>query len=465
MAKYRKLRPIAAGGMATVYIGKTTGVSDFERVVAIKEMHPHIAQDQGYIDMFMDEARLAARIRHPNVVAVLDVQSPKKGPFIVMDYVEGPTLAMIRRVVHDRGEVIPLAIVLRIICDTLAGLHAAHELQDNVGNHLQLVHRDVSPQNIMVGLDGITRITDFGVARARVRLATTRSGQVKGKLGYLPPEQIEGDHVDRRTDVYAVGVLLWELLTGARLFQAKTEAGLMMKLLSGAKESPRDRNPDVPETLDAACMQALELNIEDRPETAAAFELALEVAAEKADVAIASTRTLASYVADLNIELPALDEPSPGSDPGILDEASDADPSTRKSTTDTTSSSELVAPSAPASGSRWMLALGIAALAAAIVIVVVSSSSRSTDPGPAAGASEQLDAVPPHPTPPADSSRTPDGAQTESTAAAPSASASSPASSPLEGPRPSTSPKPLRPRPPPAAPAPPPPGEFDPTTL
>ena len=203
---YELLHELAAGGMATVYLGRKRGVGGFERLVAIKCCHPHLRRDPAFVAMFLDEARLAARIHHPNVVATLDV-SDEDALYFVMEYVEGTSLAeWIARLALLDQRIAP-ALLLRVIIDGLGGLHAAHELRDHDGKSFQLVHRDVSPQNILVGLDGGTRIADFGIAKAESRATRTRTGQVKGKTGYMPPEQILGEPLDRRADVYAAGVV------------------------------------------------------------------------------------------------------------------------------------------------------------------------------------------------------------------------------------------------------------------
>jgi eukaryotic-like serine/threonine-protein kinase len=318
VGKYEILRPIATGGMATVYLGRSVGAGGFERLVAVKLMHPHLVGEREYVDMFLDEARLAARIRHPNVVPTLDIDETDEGvPAIVMELVEGPTLGAIFKLTRQQGERIPIDYALRIMLDALAGLHAAHELRGPDKQLLHLVHRDVSPQNVMVGHDGVSRITDFGVARARVRLHSTRDSQLKGKLAYLAPEQLKGIEVDRRADVYSAGVVLWEMLTGARLFKAQSEAELMALLLQGPKQTPRELQSDVPATVDRVVMRALAVDREARFVTAAAFADALDAAAVVRR--IASQRALAEWVRSLPIELPRASDvpPAPESDTSV----------------------------------------------------------------------------------------------------------------------------------------------------
>ena len=208
---------IAHGGMATVYVGRLVGSAGFARTVAIKRLHAAYARDPDFVSMFVDEARLAARIHHPNVVSTLDVVALEGELFLVMEYIQGESLARLERLASDRGDRIPEAMAASMIAGILHGLHAAHEARDERGEPLGIVHRDVSPQNVLVGVDGVARVLDFGIAKAAGRIQTTRDGQLKGKLAYMSPEQLRGE-VTRTTDVYAAGVVLWEALTGRQLF-------------------------------------------------------------------------------------------------------------------------------------------------------------------------------------------------------------------------------------------------------
>lgn len=295
--RYEIIRTIASGGMGTVQLARAVGVGGFERLVAIKVMHPHYRTEPEFVSMFLDEARLAALIRHPNVVATIDVQDGEDGLFLVMEYVEGPSLKHLRHVSWKRGERLPLDITLRIFMDLLNGLHAAHEQAGRDGEPLALVHRDVSPPNILVGGDGVTRITDFGVARAETRLSSTRGGKLKGKLPYMPPEQLRSEPIDRRCDVYAAGVVLWEELAGERLFAAESEGALLHQILAGVARRPRDVVPDLPLAIDEVCMRAVAARPEDRFATAADFAEALEAAAMTSHTHVGSTRAVARYIA------------------------------------------------------------------------------------------------------------------------------------------------------------------------
>ena len=232
--RYELIGELASGGMATVYLARITGVGGFQRFVALKRLHPHLALDAEFIEMFLDEARLAAGIHHTNVVPILEVNANQAiGYYLVMEYIEGDTLARVLARAAQLGQRVPLPMVLRIALDLLAGLHAAHELRDGSGQPVNLVHRDVSPQNVLVGFDGIARITDFGVARAGSRLSATRVGQLKGKIAYMAPEQAQGaDEVDRRADLFSAGIVIWEALAARRLFKAENEAATLARVMA-----------------------------------------------------------------------------------------------------------------------------------------------------------------------------------------------------------------------------------------
>lgn len=296
--RYERIRPIASGGMATVYLGRAHGhgVGGFERSVAIKVMHDHLASTQEFVSMFLDEARIAARIRHPNVVATLDAVRDDQGLFLVMEFIDGLSVHHIVKATRASQATIPLPIAVRIIMDTLGGLHAAHELKGDDGGPLNLVHRDVSPQNILVALDGLARITDFGIARAETRAHVTRTGQIKGKITYMSVEQVRSAPVDRRSDVYATAIVLWELLTGKKCFNADSDGAAALMAAEGVKQSPSEANPAVPAPISACCMRALSIGPNDRYATAAEFAEALEDAALDAGVRPAKPRDVGAYV-------------------------------------------------------------------------------------------------------------------------------------------------------------------------
>ncbi|MBK9265815.1 MAG: protein kinase [Polyangiaceae bacterium] len=305
--KYEKVAELASGGMATVYFGHVRGAGGFERRIAIKEMHAHLARQSEFVRMFFDEARLASRIHHPNVVATLDMVERGGTLALILEYVEGPSLQQITKYLAERGGTMPIDIALRIFLDILAGLHAAHELVDEEGRSLNLVHRDVSPQNMLVSTDGITKITDFGIARAESRLSTTRTGSVKGKVPYMSPEQVKSLPVDRRTDVYAAGVILWEMLTSQRLVQGETDVAMIYQVTDREAPQPREWNPAIPEEVASACLKALEKRAENRFVTAAQFMEALEDAAQASMIMPATPRAVGNYVRGLGLHRPAIE--------------------------------------------------------------------------------------------------------------------------------------------------------------
>ena len=277
--------------MATIHFGRQVGSAGFSRTVAIKRMHRHLVKDPQFVAMFVDEARLAARIRHPNVVEILDVVDDGDELLLVLEYVLGETIS---RLMQAGNKPVPPSIAASIISGALHGLHAAHEARDENGEPLHVVHRDVSPQNVMIGIDGVARVLDFGVAKAMGRVQSTRQGEVKGKYAYMPPEQLRGGDVTPRTDVYAMGIVLWEMLVGRRLFDAETEPALLAKVLDPVIVRPSKLSPEVPLALDAIVLRALALEPEARFSSAREMALAIE-----RDVAIAPHSQVGEWVDSL----------------------------------------------------------------------------------------------------------------------------------------------------------------------
>jgi serine/threonine-protein kinase len=256
--RYELYGEIASGGMATVHLGRLVGPAGFGRTVAIKRLHPHLAKEPEFVTMLTDEARVAGRIGHPNIVSTLDIVAADGEVFLVMEYVAGLTLSALLRRAAAQGDRIPVPIANSIMAGVLHGLHAVHEARDENGRPLEVVHRDVSPQNIMVGVDGVARVLDFGIAKAAGRLHTTRDGQLKGKVGYMAPEQLGAGSVDRRTDIYAASVVLWEVLTGERLFEGDDAATVFGSVMQKKVTPPSEKVPDVPYEIDQAVMRGLE---------------------------------------------------------------------------------------------------------------------------------------------------------------------------------------------------------------
>jgi len=275
-ARYELLVPIASGGMATVYVGRLFGAGSFQRLVAIKRMHPHISQSPELTGMFRDEARIASLIHHPNVVSILDVYEASGEQLLVMDYVDGVSLGQLRKALREQGAPFPPRAALRIMVDALRGLHAAHEQKDMDGAPLEVVHRDATPQNILLGTDGAIKVTDFGIARAAERSAVTEAGQAKGKFAFMAPEQCAGGAMDRRVDVFSMGVVLWELIVGRPLFHGQNDAIIINQITSGKYPRAIEVSPKVPKKLDAIVMTAVAPDPADRYPSAVAFAEALE---------------------------------------------------------------------------------------------------------------------------------------------------------------------------------------------
>ncbi len=274
IGRYAIFDAIASGGMAKVHLGRLMGPVGFSRTVAIKRLHPQFSADAEFTAMFLDEARLAARVQHPNVVPTLDVLQSDHELLLVMEYVRGETLSRLVRAAHAQKMRLPPRIVVAIVSGALQGLHAAHEAIDEKGKPLGLVHRDMSPQNVLVGVDGTARVLDFGVARAEGRLQTTREGQVKGKILYMPPEQLAAQPVTRTADIYAAGVLLFEALTGVRMFAGEDDNAAITRILKNDIRVPSEIAPEL-EPFDAICRRATSADPTHRFPTARemAFEL------------------------------------------------------------------------------------------------------------------------------------------------------------------------------------------------
>jgi serine/threonine-protein kinase len=275
LGKYRLIAELGHGGMAEVFLAVVRGPADFNKLVVIKQIRPQLAADPEFLGMFLDEARLAARLSHPNVVQTNEVGQEGERYFIAMEYLDGQPL---NRVIHrsQKNGRLPLSMHLKIICDALAGLHHAHELTDYDGTPLGVVHRDVTPHNVFVTYDGLVKVVDFGVAKALNSSSETRSGVLKGKVAYMSPEQAAGERVDRRADVFSVGVMLWEAVTGRRMWKDLPDITILQRLLTGEIPAPRSVDSELPVKLESIILKALAPQREDRYETAQDLQIALE---------------------------------------------------------------------------------------------------------------------------------------------------------------------------------------------
>ena len=281
MKGYAVFSEIASGSMGTVYFGSARAVGGFSRVVVIKKMSKASLGSEELVAMFIDEARMGACVHHPSVVATIDVVEEDGELSLVMEYVHGQSLLALLRRAAAKGQRIPPGVATSIVCDVLSGLHAAHDATNARGEPLGLVHRDVSPSNVLVGVDGFARVTDFGVAKARGRLHATRDGSIKGKLAYMPPEQLYGEELDRRVDVYAAGVVLWETLAGTALFADSSADETIKRVLYGTIPPLREIDPDLA-PFDDVVQRALDRAPDNRFGTAQEMVVALEKVATRA---------------------------------------------------------------------------------------------------------------------------------------------------------------------------------------
>ena len=297
MGRYELLFRIAAGGMAEVYAARVLGEAGFQKLVAVKRMLPTLADDPEFVAMFLDEARVAANIGSPNVVQTLDLGRDEEGAlFIVMELVVGVPLSRVMREAAKVRRAVPVAMAVELVAQAATGLHAAHEAATPLGEPLHIVHRDVSPQNILVGIDGRARITDFGVARAVMRMSHTRAGQVKGKFAYCAPEQLRSEGVDRRADIFALGVVAWEVMAAQRLFVADHPMATMERVTSMPIPSLHGIRPKVPEAVSAVVDRMLERDPDARPPTAAEVAQALRNAARDAGLVLPSAGEVSRFV-------------------------------------------------------------------------------------------------------------------------------------------------------------------------
>lgn len=258
LGRYELLMPVARGGMAMVWAARLKGSRGFQKLVAIKTMLPAMSDDPNFERMFLDEASLASEVRHPHVIEILDLGEQDNVLYLVMEWVDGEPLTVLMNQAAKQGGV-PLRIAISLVAQACRGLHAAHELRDENGALVGLVHRDVTPHNILVTYDGVVKIVDFGVAKATSRIAAeTEAGQLKGKIAYMSPEQLRGEPIDRRTDVFAMGILLYMLLTGVHPFKGEDQASTIQNITSPEPARPiRKHVPTLPAALEAVVAQAL----------------------------------------------------------------------------------------------------------------------------------------------------------------------------------------------------------------
>jgi phosphate/phosphite/phosphonate ABC transporter binding protein len=278
LGNFEVLARLAKGGMAEILLARQQTTPGFSRLVVVKRILPHLAEEPDFVRMFLDEARLAALISHPNVVQIFDVGESEGEHFIAMELIAGPSVAAVCRLARSRARGLPVEVAVEIVIQACDGLHAAHELRDERGRPLDLVHRDVSPHNLMITEAGVVKLVDFGIAKARVSSVKTRTGTLKGKYPYMPPELCLGGAVDRRGDLFALGATLYELLTGERLFHRATDLATLKAITEERIAPPSELRPGLPAALDEAVGRSLEREVARRFQTAAEMGLALRAA-------------------------------------------------------------------------------------------------------------------------------------------------------------------------------------------
>ncbi|HTE55570.1 MAG TPA: serine/threonine-protein kinase, partial [Kofleriaceae bacterium] len=301
LGRYRLLRKIAVGGMAEIFLARVSGVGGFEKDVVVKRILPQLAENDEIFAMFQDEARIAATLQHPNLVQIYDAGQIGSNFFIAMEYLDGADLHTVRRVLAERQRGIPLQHAVFIVSSIGSGLHYAHEKRGFNGEPLVIVHRDVNPQNVFVTREGGVKLVDFGIAKATNRISTTLYGTLKGKLPYMSPEQCRAEPVDRRSDVYSLGVLLYEVTTGRRPYSGRSEYELLRDIVEGEVPLPTQVAPGYPPDLEAIALRALARDREARYPDALTMVQELEHFARRHEL-VGSTLAMAEFLA------PVLDE-------------------------------------------------------------------------------------------------------------------------------------------------------------
>jgi len=439
--KYRKIARLGHGGMAQVTLAVSRGPAGFSKLLVLKELRSEVASDPDFLKMFLDEARVSARLQHPNIVHTYDVVSEGAEHYLVLEYLQGQPLNKIR----SRGEWkdFPLGFHLRTLADTLAGLQYSHELADFDGKPLNIVHRDVSPQNVFVCYDGQVKLVDFGVARVRGAESHTATGVVKGKLGYVAPEVLSGGELDGRADLFAVGVMLWEAIARRRISLGRTDAQIAGARIGGTDPRLEVVAPDAPPELVEICAKAMSLRPDDRYPTALAFKEALE----KHIDGKSTNEALGKFVAEAfateregvaRVVQEYLARPEDGDEslPSIHVAGEHSDPSASSQSSSSSSSDIIVVPTSttlvsPPEGRRKRVAMiaagSVALLCAGAVALWSLPGSRATGPVEAAPSAVASIAAPPTATPAPSANEAAGIEQRAASTAAASADAAAPA--------------------------------------
>jgi eukaryotic-like serine/threonine-protein kinase len=313
LGKYRLLAELGQGGMADVYLAVASGVAGSQKLVVIKLLRERMVQEEDYVEMFLDEGRLSMRLNHPNVVQTFEVGVSDGRHFIVMEYLEGLPLNGILRVMKSQGSAFDVAMHLRVISDMLSGLEYAHNAQDFDGTPLNIVHRDATPHNTFVTYDGVTKVVDFGIAKALRSSTQTTTGVIKGKISYMSPEQSRSEPIDRRSDLYAVGIMLWEAVTGARFWKGLSDMTVLQRLMTNQPApSPREFRAELSDLVVSVCGKALAARPEDRYSTAAELQAGVEaILAEMGQQHVTSRdvgRCISEFFVDTRVKTKSLIE-------------------------------------------------------------------------------------------------------------------------------------------------------------
>ncbi len=307
LGRYTLVKKLAVGGMGEVFLARQRGPVGFEKLVVVKTLLQHLKEDQDFVNMFFDEARIAAVLNHPNIAQIYDLGEDKGEYYIAMEYVHGHSLRDVVVDALERKGSMPLALKLKVIADAAAALDFAHQARTPSGQLLDLIHRDVSPQNILIGFNGSVKLIDFGVAKAANKLVRTATGIIKGKYAYMSPEQAYGKPLDGRSDVFGLGTVLWEILTSERLFKRENETETLQAVVGAEILPPSQLDRSVTRVLDAVVMKALERNVKDRYQSAAEFQRAIESFLSRQRVP-ATAAHLAAFMKEL---YPGGEDPSP----------------------------------------------------------------------------------------------------------------------------------------------------------
>ena len=295
VGRYELLTRIATGGMAEIFLARERGLAGLERMVVIKRILPHLLDDLSFVEMFLREARIIARLAHPNVVQIYELGEQGGSYFIALEYIHGCTARELMVLAHQSSKPVPIDVALLTVIEACRGAHAAHELKDSEHKPLGLVHRDISPHNVMLTPDGQVKLLDFGVAKGTEGYESTSSGNLKGKYAYMSPEQCLHEPLDRRSDVFSLGIMLWEFCAGRRLFYRKTEIEMLQAITTGAVPRASVYNPALPKAIDDVLMKSLALEREDRYDSAEALRIALTEAAKEVGIEL-STDAIGEYV-------------------------------------------------------------------------------------------------------------------------------------------------------------------------